>query len=179
MKTSVRGKNNILTKKEVRYMLNFFGQILLGKRLSKNLYVEVHFVELPEDTLGLCNPIEDGKRHPREFEIYVDPSLSKKKQITTIAHEMVHIMQFARGEFKILEQRDIYRWMGQKVVYSRKQYRNMPWEVEAHCSEKYLYGFYTKHCRRNKLEFDNAKKGASNRTVSSRLAIQAEGCEVS
>lgn len=162
MKTSVRGKNENLTKKEVRDIINLFGQVLLGNRLSKNVYVEMHFKELPSGIWGLCCPIEDDRRHPREFEIFIDPSLSRKKQIKTIAHEMVHVMQFARGAFKILDSRDVYKWMGEKVVYSRRQYHSMPWEVEAHLSEDYLYNTYMKQCKLMKQEIGRGKKGKSN-----------------
>lgn len=153
MKVSVRGKNNVLTKKETRYLVNFLAEILVGERLSKNLFVEVTYTELPRNTLGFCCPLDEEYKLPREFEIQVDPILNRKKQIETIAHEMVHVMQFARGHFKILDNTDEYKWMGKRVIYSRKEYCKMPWEEEAHLSEKYLYKMYKRHLKKNNLTF--------------------------
>lgn len=149
MKLSIRGKNDKMTKKEIRYMLNFFANILLGKRLSKNIFIQVDYTSLGPALWGLSSPIDD-ERYSRDFSILIDPKLSKVKQIATLAHEMVHIMQFARGQFKLLHGDD-YRWMGKKVTI--KSYKHMPWEIEAKRSERYLSQFYKEHLKLNNVKF--------------------------
>lgn len=149
MKLSIKGKNDKITKKEVKYMLHFFGNVLLGKRLSKNIFIQVDFTSLGPALWGLSSPIDD-ERYSRDFSILVDPKLSRIKQIATLAHEMVHIMQFAKGQFKLLHG-DNYRWMGKKVTI--KEYKDMPWEIEARKSESYLSHFYKEHLKLNKVKF--------------------------
>lgn len=153
MKISVKGKNAVLTKKETRYLVNFLAKILVGERLAKHMFVEIIYTELPHNVVGLCSPTDWESKLPRDFEIFVDPAIDRKKQIKTIAHEMVHVMQFARGHFKILDEEDRFKWMGKYVNYTRKQYKKMPWEKEAMLSERYLYKFYKKHLENNGLTF--------------------------
>lgn len=149
MKLSIRGKNNKISKKEVRYMLNFFGKILLGKRLCKNISITLDFKSIAPAFWGLSSPVYD-ERYSRDFSIIIDPKLSKVKQIATIAHEMVHVMQFAKGQFDLLHG-DEYRWMGKKVTI--KSYKKMPWETEARRSESYLSHFYREHLKLNGVKF--------------------------
>lgn len=155
MNISIRGSAESLTKKEMKYILNFFAEILLGKRLSKNIDLNVIVSgSLPTSIWGLCLPTDYERKLPREFEIFLSPTLSKKKIIKTIAHEMVHIKQFARGEFKVYDQGK-YRWMGKQMNMTEKQYKKMPWEIEAHMSEKYLHDAYVIHMRKREKELLN------------------------
>lgn len=152
MEISIRGKNKRISKKEIKYMLNYFASILLGKRLSKNIYLRVDFKSLGPALWGLSSPLHDEDGKQREFSILVDPKISRSRQIKTFAHEMVHIMQYARGELKLLHGDD-YKWMGKKVTISDKHYRKMPWEKEAWKSEKYLSQFYKDHLKLNNVKF--------------------------
>ena len=58
---------------------------------------------------------------------------------STIAHELVHVRQYIRGELDA----SMTRWKGQKIPYGRYgvlkiPYRTQPWEVEAFSKETEL-----------------------------------------
>jgi len=58
----------------------------------------------------------------REFEVEIDRRLQGDDFLTTVFHEMVHVKQGVRKEWKFNE-----------VSYKTdEEYRNLPWEVEAY-----------------------------------------------
>lgn len=66
---------------------------------------------------GYCLQIDN-----REFEVEIDRRLEGDDFLTTIFHEMVHVKQGVRKEWKFNE-----------VSYKTdEEYRNLPWEVEAY-----------------------------------------------
>jgi len=148
MKVSVRGQNNVLSKKEIRHSVSFFGNILLGKRLSDNIYVEVYNEAYDLNDMGFCNPFDFEERSPREFELLLNRNLSRPEQLLTIAHEMVHVKQFALNEFKVFDNYE-YKWRGKKVRHPRKKHFNLPWEREAIASEPWLMHFYEQYGETN------------------------------
>lgn len=154
MKIKIIGNNEIISKGELRYMLHFFGDILLGKRLAKNISLEL-VLTIPEDNaLGYCYPL-DGKH--RKFVIEINRFQPYHLQVETLAHEMVHLKQYARGELKHLDD-GLHKWKGEFYQYTykkkyTKKYANLPWEEEAHLSEPWLASFYREHCTNNQLEW--------------------------
>lgn len=70
------------------------------------------------------------------YGIDLDSSLRMEKLIEVIAHEMVHIKQFVMGNLKY-EGRSFY-WHGKKVIRSKINYYDHPWEIEAWSKEKVL-----------------------------------------
>lgn len=151
MKVSVIGKNDKISKKELRYIISFYAKILLGPRLSKNLYVQLKHEPMPDHVCGFCTPIDEDYRKPREFEIEINSNMSRSLMIRTIAHEMVHVYQFARNKLRFLDSHDKYKWNGKVRVY--KKYENFPWEKEAERSENYLIEFYKEHLKYHDLKF--------------------------
>jgi hypothetical protein len=55
---------------------------------------------------------------------------------STLAHEMVHVKQFAKGHFQINDGK--YFWMGKRVT-KRVKYLDQPWEVEAFSKQEILF----------------------------------------
>lgn len=143
MHITTRGRNNVLSKKEAKYIINLFGEVLLGKRLSKNITVKLIFED--SEDWGMCGPTDyEFDSVHREFEIFINPRLTFKNQIKTIAHEMVHLKQFARGELKQYANED-FKWLGKriKIDYDTiNEASKKPWEKEAMLSEEYLYNYY-------------------------------------
>lgn len=152
MEITVKGKNDKLYPKEVKNALEFFGWMLLGSRLAKNVYVDVVFESMEKNFCGFCEPVDFGYRNHRFFEITVNSRQSKAMQLRTLAHEMVHVMQFARNQFKILDDENTYKWRGKVMRMKREKYFSMPWEKEAHISEDYLLDYYKKYCKSQKNE---------------------------
>ena len=55
---------------------------------------------------------------------------------TTLAHEMVHVKQIARGYLKTIN--GVNYWMG-KRVHGRTKYLNKPWEIEAFSKQELIF----------------------------------------
>lgn len=144
MEISVKGKNGKLSPKEIKHALNFFGWMLLGPRLAKNVSVDVVCEPMDLNFCGFCEPTDHGYRNHRFFEITLNPKQSKAMQLRTLAHEMVHVMQFARNQFKILDDGK-YKWRGKVMRMKHEKYFSMPWEKEAHLSEDYLLDYYKQY----------------------------------
>jgi hypothetical protein len=85
--------------------------------------------------------IEDGARGcvtymgPKHLVMFIDSGLDMERLILTIAHEMVHVKQYARGQITHKPGGKTYYWMGKKV---RKKYFEQPWELEAFSKERIL-----------------------------------------
>jgi len=53
----------------------------------------------------------------------------------TLAHEMVHVKQYARGQITHGKNLKSKFWMGQRI---KSQYYDSPWEIEAYSKERVL-----------------------------------------
>lgn len=72
---------------------------------------------------------------PRHLFMLLDSQLSGDKLIEVLAHEMVHVKQFAKGQIKSSRRGTTYHWLGKNI---RAKYYNQPWEIEAMSREKLL-----------------------------------------
>jgi hypothetical protein len=62
------------------------------------------------------------------FYLFIDP-LNKRKAITVISHEIVHMRQYLDGTFKYNDGR--ITWNGQPYLLEDITYDDRPWETEA------------------------------------------------
>lgn len=114
---------------------------LMGSRLAKNISVRIDFVQNleAEGTGGDCI-WEDDNHRPREFQINIDKNDDMPYMLQTLAHEMVHVKQFAKGELKdIMKAHSLCKWQGNEYDTEKLEYWDYPWEIEAHGREKGLY----------------------------------------
>lgn len=72
---------------------------------------------------------------PKYLVMVLDSGLDYERLVLTIAHEMIHVKQYARGQIKHKLGRKTYYWMGKPI---RKQYFEQPWELEAFSKERIL-----------------------------------------
>ena len=56
----------------------------------------------------------------------------------TLAHEMVHVKQYAKGEINVW----LNKWHKQKIDTDTVPYEQLPWEIEANTYERLLYNIY-------------------------------------
>jgi hypothetical protein len=61
-----------------------------------------------------------------------------RKLLETVAHEMVHVKQYARGELYQGSRIAKHRWQG-KWISNNVDYWDHPWEIEAHGREAGLF----------------------------------------
>ncbi|WP_299454707.1 ImmA/IrrE family metallo-endopeptidase [uncultured Microscilla sp.] len=110
---------------------------------SLHLLVE-YSNNLPRPLKGYTQYVEDKKWGVKQAIIRINARLSPKEQGLTIAHEMVHVKQFRRGELQWVGKTG-YRWKNHSYrAIAKKAYHTRAWEQEAFRLEKKLYLLYLK-----------------------------------
>lgn len=104
----------------------------------KSLDINVKLKTIKEDAYGYCL-----SETIREFELEIDKNLCLRKLLTTVAHEMVHVKQYARRELT-----GDYTWQGRTYGPKCCDYWDQPWEIEAHGRE---LGLFIRWAEDNKL----------------------------
>jgi hypothetical protein len=155
MNIDIKGKTKAMCKAEIKFATAFFAQYIMGTRLAKNLDIEIQFEDQGKAE-GYCSPV-DAERRPRSFEIGINPKLRRFKMLQCLAHEMVHVKQYARGELSA--ELVTAKWQGKvyKLSNSFEDYLNWPWEVEAYGRDRALYLFYQVMLKSKKVKFKNGK----------------------
>ena len=75
----------------------------------------------------------DQHHRPEEFEIEIDPDQSIQLLLNTLAHELVHVKQWAKGEYyQLLREKHVYKFCGRRFDTNKVDYWDTPWEIEAH-----------------------------------------------
>ena len=85
---------------------------------------------------GFCEVLDYNNYKARMFLIVLKKKKSEQSMLKTLAHEMVHVKQYAYGE---LSEKN-YLWEGKD--YSNKSYFQFPWEQQAMMLEHFLYRLY-------------------------------------
>ena len=128
----------------VKQGAEFYGEVLLGKRMVKNIYLDIKLtknLKKKEGAYGYCHIVDDSLARPREFMIELDASMRYKfdQILTWLAHEMVHLKQFVRGELCDYESGRV-QWKSRS--YGQVHYDDQPWEKEAYRLEGELYEMF-------------------------------------
>ena len=121
-----------------REALHSYASRLFTHQLSRHIEVRVS-----QKKLGKIHGqvgIEDYNvlGQPRSFEIEIRASDSLEEKLLTLAHEMVHVRQYCRGQLN--EQGN--RWYGRKFDSDEIPYNELPWEIEAEELSNQLYRDY-------------------------------------
>ena len=119
----------------------WYGAVLLGTRMVKNISLDIKVtkgLKEKEKSYWYCHIIYDDLNRPREFMIELDASMKYgfDEILTWLAHEMVHLKQFVRGELCDYETGKV-QWKTR--FYGRVHYDDQPWEREAYRLETKLY----------------------------------------
>lgn len=125
-----------LCKQAVRW----YAKHLLGERLYHNVEVIIDFTEKDMATtlFGYCD-WNDTNDRARDFTITINPKLGKRNMLLVLAHEMVHVKQYAKGEMKDYIRMNKVKWKGKVYNEDEIDYWEHPWEIDAHGREKGLY----------------------------------------
>jgi hypothetical protein len=139
MIVSVRGAKDRELIKLFKSAANFYADELLSPHLSKNINLRIEVKDL-QDAGGFCDPSEDNYPYlPREFTIEIGKTKKRIHMFIALAHEMVHLKQFAKGEMKdrFYKHKYVKVWQGQ--YYEQDiSYWDQPWEIEAYGLENSL-----------------------------------------
>lgn len=106
-----------------------------------NIEIDVKFKLMPE-AFGYCS-FEDNHLRPRQFLIEVRKNQRVKNLLSTLAHEMVHVKQYARGALAYRGDFAKTLWKGHD--HSKTDYFDQPWEKEAYKLEQKLYDKFVKN----------------------------------
>lgn len=142
MLSEVKGTRDKRIKNLLAAASEFYCSNLMSSRLIHNIRINVVIKKnLEED--GFCCIEEYNKSgKPREFTIEIDKALNLKTMLLVLAHECVHVKQYATGELDD----SLSVWRGRKVNSDKVPYWEHPWEIEAYGREKGLYvRFAEKH----------------------------------
>ena len=115
-------------KKYARSMVKFCIKTLMPRMKTLDITVKL---KNPKGAMGYCLELDDN----RTFEIEADKKLRLRKLLETIAHEMVHVKQYARRELHPVNE----TWCGKTYNPKKVSYWDLPWEIEAHGREVGLF----------------------------------------
>lgn len=137
----IEGRITNLQKKAI----NYFADKLFSYQLKRNLNVRIITRRKPVEFYGLAEVISfNTSGRARDFLIEINGSLSIEDKLRTLAHEMVHVKQYAYDELNC----EMTMWRGKKVDAEKIPYAQQPWEIEAWTKGDRLYrSFMNGHVR--------------------------------
>ena len=107
---------------------HFFAENLFSPQLSPRIYIIIKFDKSLEDH-GSCEIYDyETSKKPREFQININPIIGAPALFRTLAHEMVHVKQFAYQQLSAT----LDVWHNEEVDSDNLDYWFHPWEIEAH-----------------------------------------------
>ena len=134
----------------------WYAEKLMGKRLTASLEINIKFKkDLYEKDNNEGTAIwEDDSYRPREFTIELDSSCVIRNILITLAHEMVHVKQWAKDEMyeympkgkteeEWLKSPKIARFKSEKFNMDEVDYWDQPWEIEAYGRQ---LGLFVRFC---------------------------------
>ena len=142
----VKGSNKA-TRKLVESAAWFYAEKLMGKRLMGSLEITINLKKnllSKEGNEGSAIWEDDGYR-PKEFTIELDTTVKIRNLLITLAHEMVHIKQWARDEmYEYVNSPNVIRFKGEKMCTDDMDYWDYPWEIEAYGRQ---LGLFIRFCK--------------------------------
>ena len=154
MQITIKGFSKAKTK-EIEKAVCFFAHQLMHGKTVKNLMIDIEKIRRL-DVLGECVN-EDDTRNSCWFTINLRDASDDEDVIKTLAHEMVHVKQYAKNEMKtqmrVSRGEGIQRvnvWHGDVWHPNSKEdcYWDCPWEIEAYGREVGLYHKWVQQCEK-------------------------------
>lgn len=156
MLISISGLTDSRFKHVVYKACDFYMDLLIPRHISRSITLELDFCsKLDGGADGYCEVTGHNKRFkPREFNIQIRKTNSKRYMLMTLAHEIVHLKQYAMGELD----ENMNVWKGKRIS-SSTNYWDTPWEIEAHGREG---GMWTRFAEKHKLRYPRTKYERDN-----------------
>ena len=128
----VKGSDN-KTRKLVKTAAWWYAEKLMGKRLLRSLEITINLKKnlLDKDGHEGAAIWEDDNIRPKEFTISLDSNCTIRNILITLAHEMVHVKQWAKGDMYEYAEQDMVRFNKTKFNMANIDYWDYPWEIEA------------------------------------------------
>lgn len=109
----------------------FSNELKLEKSKSTLFVFSKKKLEIETGAAGMVRPYAKGL-----ITMELDSRLSTNKLIQTIAHEMVHVKQIAKGQLSYVGKKLF--WKGKQYYPKKMSYYDHPWEIDAWRNEKVL-----------------------------------------
>ena len=143
------GQASKIAKQKIANAAYYYAEYLMSSRLLKNIEIDIllepDLIRNERDQAYCTNISPAGAA--REFEITIDADLGKRSMLLALAHEMVHVKQYATGELKYNRNQRLHRFQG--IAYHPDyMYWEQPWEIEAFGRELGLYRMFTESEKR-------------------------------
>jgi hypothetical protein len=135
------GKPSKIPVKICKEAIKFYGKWLLKENIYHKITIKILFEDLSSKECAYCETDEYGNKN-RDFILTINKNLNKKQILFALAHEMVHVKQYAKGELKDYVRLDKIKWKNEVHDLNNSDYWFQPWEIEAHGMEKGLYVKY-------------------------------------
>lgn len=130
-------------KPYVEEAVRFYAKELLpSNRIRNNCSILVRFTDKISEYGYASVKGYNRSKCARKFLIEIHPGIGVRKILETLAHEMVHVKQYALNELNA----DLTSWCDKKVDSNNLEYWLQPWEIDAFGREPgLLYKYVTKH----------------------------------
>jgi hypothetical protein len=118
--------------------LDFFASKLITHQKRKHIEITVKYRKVIDELGTVYVDDYNVLGMPISFVIEVRQTDSEEEKLKTLAHEMVHVRQYIRGELN----EEMSVWRGRKVDSDEIPYAEQPWEIEAESIAHKLYDEY-------------------------------------
>ena len=141
-------------RKDIELASWYYAEKLMGKRLMAGLEININ---LKKDLLteegheGTAIWDDDGYR-PKEFTINLDTTVNFRNLLINLAHEMVHVKQWAKNEMYEYMEPHMVRFKGEKIHLNEVDYWDYPWEIEAYGRQLGLFIRFCENTGRSKCD---------------------------
>ncbi len=127
--------------------------VLVSKRMKRTLFFEI-FIEKDlykeRNIWGDMDIEDDEEQSPKFYTIRLNYSgvESFAKMLETLAHELVHVEQFATRRLRNLAKPFTVAYEKNHYNTLKMPYYQRPWEIEAHELENSVYNYMIKSSRK-------------------------------
>lgn len=115
------------------------GQYLEYLDVREKVRLFIHLsAHMPEKQEGMTFCLTSAEPNAYQImKIWIDAQLSIKQQKLVLAHEMIHVKQYAKGELIVLSEQQVL-WKGRKYICQQSKRLYTPWESEAYRTDNLL-----------------------------------------
>jgi hypothetical protein len=123
----------------VRSAVECYIKLLMPK--LENMYIRIKFKKnLRTKTCNSANMhVLDEKVKHRRFSIHIDSTMGFGDILRSLAHECVHIYQYATGRLRNSKDHMMSYWYDKLIDTRKVSYWDLPWEIDAEGREKGLF----------------------------------------
>ncbi|WP_210499138.1 hypothetical protein [Vibrio crassostreae] len=140
---------------------DYMASLLMSTRMKNSLDIrlEMRSSKLGKDVSGVCSSIANGSASSKEFTITIKRDDDINEQLSTLAHELVHVWQKCQNTLQVRRWKsdgEVHiRWAGVDAGKQDKiPYREQPWEKEAFGLEKIMKTCFVRHYRDEEVRLE-------------------------